>query len=137
VGTESVERRARKRFPLRLDLRFNAGRGGRHRIPGAGEVVNVSSQGVAFRTATALEPDWSISASMEWPVRLNGDCILRVAMEGRILRVEPNLCVMSVERYEFRTCGRVAAPQVQEVDVLKRQLDGMLSVSATGMQAGL
>jgi hypothetical protein len=121
-----IERRARQRFPLNLEIRFTVSNGGRKRIQGRGEVVNISSRGVAFRTETALTPDVSIDASMEWPVVLNGDCVLRVMMEGRVLRVEKGLSVMTVIRYEFRTGGRVGAAPDSDLEALKRRIGGML-----------
>jgi len=105
-GVTSFERRFRQRFPSNLELRFTVNNGGRSSICGRGTVVNISSSGVAFRTETALLPDMNIHAKMEWPVALSGDCLLRVAMEGRIVRVETGLAVMSIHGHQFRTGGR-------------------------------
>lgn len=121
-----VERRARQRFPLNLEVRFTAGKGPRQQIQGRGEVVNISSRGVAFRTGTALTPEQSIQASIEWPVTLNGDCVLRVTVEGRVIRVESGLSVMRVDRYEFRTGGRVGTPAASDLDALKRRIGSLL-----------
>ena len=123
----TVERRTRQRFPLNLELRFTASTGGRSSIQGRGEVVNISSNGVAFRTEIALTPGRSIDASMEWPVALNGDCVLRVTMEGRLVRVENGLAVMSVLRHEFRTGGRVGTPASSDLDALKRRIGSLLA----------
>jgi hypothetical protein len=128
------ERRARQRFPLNLELRFTASKGGRQPIQGRGEVANISSSGVAFRTETALLPGLSIEASMEWPVALNGDCVLRVTMEGRVLRVENGLTVMSVGRYEFRTGGRLGAPSNSDLEALKQRIAGLLVTPAATHQ---
>ena len=125
-----MERRARQRFPLNLEIRFTAGKGPRQQIQGRGEVVNISSRGVAFRTGTVLTPDLSIEASIEWPVTLNGDCVLRVTVEGRTIRVENGLSVMRVDRYEFRTGGRVGAPVASDLDALKRQIGGLFAPMA-------
>jgi hypothetical protein len=114
-----LERRKRQRFPMSLGIKFSSGNR-RIRTDGQGEVVNISSTGVAFRTPVALTPGTSIQASMNWPVTLNGDCILRVSMEGRVVRTtEDGLAVMSVERYEFRTGGRLSAAPA-EVEAAKR-----------------
>jgi hypothetical protein len=129
-GNVKEDRRMRRRFPVNLNVRFSAGKGGRLRTHGQGKVSNVSSQGVAFRTETPLAPGWYINASMEWPVTLNGDCVLRVSMEGRVLRVEDGLSVMSIDRHEFRTGGRVAAPATEEAEVLKQRIDGLLGPAA-------
>lgn len=125
AGKGAGERRARQRFPLNLELRFSAGKGGKQQIQGTGQVVNLSSQGVAFRTATQLELDCCVNASLQWPVALNGDCALRVSMTGRVVRVESGLTVMSVDTYEFRTNGRIAPAAGQEVEVLKQRIGGL------------
>jgi hypothetical protein len=119
---------------LNLELRFTAYRGARETLQGRGEVVNISSSGVAFRTEAALLPGLRIEASMEWPVALNGDCVLRVTMEGRVLRVENGLSVMSVARYEFRTGGRLGAPLTSDLEVLKRRIGSLLAPPAAAHQ---
>lgn len=132
----TVERRARKRFPLNLELRFTASKGSRQPIQGRGVVENISSQGVAFRTETALAPDVNIDASIEWPVTLNGDCVLRVTVEGRMLRVQDGLSVMRVDRYEFRTGGRVGTPAASDLEVLKRRIGALLAPMTAAHQHG-
>ena len=115
----SMERRKRQRFPMSLGIKFSAGNH-RMRTEGQGEVVDISSSGVAFRTAAELTAGTPIQASMSWPVTLNGDCILRVSMEGRVVRTgEGGLAVMSLERYEFRTGGRLSAPRA-DIEAAKR-----------------
>ena len=123
----AVERRARRRFPLNLELRFTASKGSRQAIQGRGVVVNISSRGVAFRTDTALTPDLNIEASIEWPATLNGDCVLRVAVEGRMVRVQDGLSVMRVDRYEFRTGGRVGTPAPSDLEALKQHIGTLLT----------
>jgi len=111
-----------------LEIRFSAGRGRRH-VQGVGQVVNVSSSGVAFRSESPLDADWYINASMQWPVALNGNCALRIAMTGRIVRVTGDVSVMNIETYEFRTSGRAGA-QGAEAEALKRRVDAVLSVAS-------
>lgn len=124
------ERRKRLRFPMSMGIKFSSGNR-RTRTDGQGEVVNVSSSGVAFRTAAELTPGAAIQASMNWPVALNGDCILRVTMEGRVVRVaEDGLAVMSLDRYEFRTGGRVAAPRA-DIEAAKRSFVSLSGGNAT------
>ena len=130
----TVERRARKRFPLNLELRFTASKGSRQPIQGRGVVVNISSRGVAFRTDTALAPDLNIDASIEWPVTLNGDCVLRVTVEGRMLRVQDGLSVMRVDRYEFRTGGRVGTPAASDLEALKQRIGTLLAPMTAARQ---
>ena len=125
-GNVTIERRTRQRFPLNLELRFTASMSRRSPVNGRGEVVNLSSRGVAFRTETPLTPGLSIEASMEWPVTLNGDCVLRVTLEGQVVRVQNGLSVMSVARYEFRTNGRVGTPAASDLAALKQRIGSLL-----------
>ena len=125
-GNVNVDRRTRQRFPLNLELRFTASMSRQDPIKGRGEVVNLSSRGVAFRTETPLTPGLKIDASMEWPVTLNGDCVLRVTLEGHVVRVENGLAVMSVARYDFRTSGRVGTPAPSDLAALKQRIGSPL-----------
>ena len=124
-----VEKRTRQRFPMNMELKFTVGGGRRNRIQGLGDVVDISSRGVAFRTVAALEPGAAIEASLAWPAVLNGDCALRVVIEGRVIRSAENLTVMSVERYEFRTSGRVGSVAKGEMELLKRSLASLEGTS--------
>jgi hypothetical protein len=63
---------------------------------------------------------------MEWPVTLNGDCVLRVTLEGQVVRVQNGLSVMSVARYEFRTNGRVGTPAASDLAALKQRIGNLL-----------
>jgi hypothetical protein len=119
---------------MNLELRFTASKRGLHPIEGRGEVVNIGSRGVAFRTETTLLPDLNIEASIEWPVALNGDCVLRVTMEGRMLRVQNGLSVMRVDRYEFRTGGRVGTPSSSEIELLKQRIGNLLLPASASRQ---
>ncbi len=105
---------------MSLGIKFTVAADDRTQTLGQGQVVNISSSGVAFRTSSKMTPGAAVQASMDWPVTLNGDCILRVSMEGRVVRTaEHGLVVMSVAHYEFRTGGRVSAPRA-EIEAAKR-----------------
>lgn len=117
----------RQRFPMSLAIKFSSGTR-RVRTDGQGEVVDISSSGVAFRTAVELAPGASIQASMNWPVTLNKDCLLRMTIEGRVVRTTAaGLAVMTVDRYEFRTGGRASALR-PEIEAAKRNF-AILSTS--------
>jgi len=132
----TVERRAKQRFPLDLALRFTVSKGYGKQVQGSGVVVNISSSGLAFRTEAELTTGLPIEASMEWPVVLNGDCVLRVILEGHVVRAETGLAVMTVARYEFRTGGRLGIPPRPEMQALKRRLDNLLAPAWAGASLG-
>ncbi|MGD0497189.1 MAG: PilZ domain-containing protein [Bryobacteraceae bacterium] len=122
----SEERRTRRRFPLNLPLRFWASGRDRKAEQGNGEVVNISSQGVAFRTDAALAAGMSVRASIAWPVALGGECLLQLSIEGSVLRQDGKLAVVEVRKHEFRTNGRMGASGRVEAEVLARQFSAMM-----------
>jgi hypothetical protein len=114
------ERRIRRRFPIRLDVRFTAALRRRVSVDGVGRVLDISSQGIAFETSTALLAGMSIRAELNWPVALNGDCPLRMCVNGHVVRASAGMAVMSIGKYEFRTGAR--ANGRTPLDALARQL---------------
>jgi hypothetical protein len=118
---------------LDLELHFTASLRGGSSIQGCGKVVNISSNGVAFRTETTLLPGLNIVAKVEWPVALNGECLLRVAMEGRIVRVENGLAAMSAHGHKFRTGGRAPKPVSSDPEAPKLgfRASGALPISGS------
>ena len=101
VTDANTDRRTRLRFPLDMDLRFQASWRGKS-ISGQGQVVNISSKALAFRTGGSLHPGMRLSVSVAWPAKLN-ECKLRLAFEGVVLRARDGLVVATVERPQFRT----------------------------------
>ena len=120
------ERRNRRRFPLNLPVRFSVSGRGQKEAQGNGEVVNISSQGVAFRTEAALEAGLGVRASITWPVALGGECLLQLSIEGKILRHDGDLAVVEVRKHEFRTSGRIGTPGRVEANVLARQVSALM-----------
>src|SRR6266487_1184718 len=62
------ERRARLRFPVNIELRYQTRvRADAQPIRGTGLTYNMSSKALAFRADRTLEPGTQISVSMGWP----------------------------------------------------------------------
>jgi len=101
VTSANPDRRTRLRFPLDMDLRFEVSRYGKS-ISGKGQVVNISSRALAFRTEGVLYPRMRLRASVAWPAELD-ECKLRFVFEGVILRASDGLVVATIERPQFRT----------------------------------
>ena len=125
----SLERRTRTRFPLDMALRFRLLGRGRNQTQGTGRVVDISSQGVAFRSDVELDQGAPIHASVTWPVTLGGDCLLQLSLEGKIVRVAGNLAVIEVRRYEFRTGGKVGPQARAAAAGLAGRLGAMLTAA--------
>jgi hypothetical protein len=112
------ERRKRLRFPLDTELRYQVcGRGRGHGTSGrgTGQVRDIGSRGLAFHADGPIEPGWRLSVSMAWPARLDHQCILRLGFEGVVLRTHGSLVVLTIERPEFRTAGKITPAAQQEI----------------------
>lgn len=94
-------------------------------IKGTGTVTDISSKGIAFHADIPLRPGMKLTASLSWPALL-GDCMLKLVVEGRILRVESQLHVMNIGHHEFRTSGRTGTAHREEIAQQMRLLGDMM-----------
>ena len=101
TDSANPDRRSHLRFSLDADLRFQASWRGKP-ISGEGQVLNISSKALAFRTGGPLYPGMRLKASVAWPARLD-QCKLRLVFVGVVLRASAGLVVASIERPQFRT----------------------------------
>jgi hypothetical protein len=115
-STTDKERRKRLRFPLNTELRYQVcGRSRGNSGRGTGQVRDIGSRGLAFHADGPIEPGWRISISMAWPARLDNHCILRLGFEGVVLRTHGSLVVLTIERPEFRTAGKITPAAREEI----------------------
>jgi PilZ domain len=124
------DRRRRVRFPLDTELRyqvFQRTHGGPSR--GTGQVQDISSKGLAFRTDEPLEQGVQLKVSMAWPARLDNQCMLRLVFEGTVLRTHGSLVVVTIERPEFRTAGRITDAARTEVAIMA---NGIAAICPSG-----
>jgi hypothetical protein len=125
------DRRARVRFPLNADLRFHVIRRGQGRpIQGSGEVVNMSSNGLAFSTELPLERGQRLAVSVAWPALLDHKCRLRLSVEGTIVRTDGRLVALAIESHDFRTSGRGGPAARQELEAIARTIEPLLGPHA-------
>jgi hypothetical protein len=121
------DRRRRLRFPLNTELRYRIA--GRENVAnGTGEVENISSRGLAFRSDVPLYPGLRLNVSMAWPARLD-ECMLRLAFEGVILRVSGGLAVVTIERPHFRTAGKSSATAREEIAAMASSIEVLCTSS--------
>lgn len=102
VCTIALDRRLKRRFPLRMGMSF---RPVGLRSPAdwtAGESLNLSSTGLLFSSPDAALPGQAIEASIDWPARPNNRGDLRLVLEGTIVRSADAKTAMRVDHYEFR-----------------------------------
>jgi hypothetical protein len=96
------ERRKASRYPLHQDLRFRV----LHReikLSGTGQTLDFSSSGILFWSKEFLRVGNIVEVSVDWPVRLDGTCPIKIVAEGPVVRVDGHRIAMRITRYEFRT----------------------------------
>jgi hypothetical protein len=101
------ERRKKRRYPLSLPLKFKVFTRTKVTLSaGAGNLLNISSKGIAFTTDEFVPPTRLIELSISWPILLHGVTPLKLVAVGRLVRMEGHLIAVEVSRYEFRTAKK-------------------------------
>ena len=121
------DRRSKRRFVIKRDLRFKIIKDDRVIMTGVGQTINISSAGVAFESATRImgvKSGTLIELSIGWPVLLEETCLVRLVIFGEVVRASYRVMACKVERYEFRTQARVqpAGPRHSEPAPSRPQL---------------
>ncbi len=101
-GRRQLERRAAVRFPIEQEVCYKLLN---REVTGTGKCVNISSRGLLFTTDQELEPGERLEVSVNWPAQLDDHLALKLVTTGRVVRSEPGLAAITIERYEFRTQG--------------------------------
>jgi hypothetical protein len=127
MSRENIERRSKARFPLNMPVKFRSTSGGAPHS-GTGVVVDISSRGLSLHSETSFKSGTQVTASLSWPARLDGECMLQLLIEGRVLRAEAPTLVISIDRHEFRTSGRIADTG-SHIPVLARQFERLIAPS--------
>ena len=102
------ERRAKRRFPLPLEVTYKLLRKGRQ--SGTGRILDMSSTGVRFTTNTALALGAAVELTVAWPALLNGAVSLKLILEGHVVRASDGEAAATVTRLEFYTHRQHALP---------------------------
>jgi len=97
------ERRSRQRFPIRMDVSYQLIQD--RSIGGKGITLDISSAAVRFSSeGQQLSPRDLVEIIAPWPVLLNGKVPLKLVIHGMVVRAGGAEVVVTIERYEFRTC---------------------------------
>ena len=104
-----MDRRGTGRFPLREGVRYRLLHSKNNPVSGSGHTLNIGSGGILFSTEELLPVGRSVELSVDWPAQLDGNCPLKFVAIGRVIRSEPKQAAVRIERYQFRTRGKVAA----------------------------
>jgi hypothetical protein len=114
-----VIHRSHARFPIELTLQYKLISKGRVQCLGHGRTVNISSGGILFvpddshHVGAKVDGSDLIELVMDWPLLLREVCMLKLVVRGELVRRDGDKFAMRLERYEFRTAGRRAAPAPQ------------------------
>ncbi|HEX3745334.1 MAG TPA: PilZ domain-containing protein [Bryobacteraceae bacterium] len=103
----AVERRKKMRFPINRELRYKVLEGETIVEFGSGTTLDMASGGIAFHTSGRLRPGSFIELSVSWPVLLEDSCAMRFIVFGRVVRSTDRETACTVDKYEFRTQGKV------------------------------
>jgi hypothetical protein len=68
--------------------------------------VNISAGEILFTADAPLPLGTPIEVSVDWPVKRDGICRLKMVVLGRIIRIGGDGAVISIELHEFRLRGR-------------------------------
>jgi len=96
-------RRAEKRFPLALPVKWRQVYRRTVVAQGAGRTLNLSVGGMNCVLDRQLPPGAAVEVSIRWPALLDGSVSLSLSVEGTVLRVDDTGTAIRIHRHEFKT----------------------------------
>jgi len=99
----SGDRRSRRRYSIHLPLHFAVIGKRRFASAGTGNVLNLSSKGIAFTSDETFSRGTLMELSISWPIRLYGKTPIKLVVEGRVVRSDGQVTAVAILRHEFRT----------------------------------
>jgi hypothetical protein len=112
------DRRADRRYPIELELRYKLIRRKRVLETGVGRTLDLSSGGIVFEAKRPLAQGFSVELAIRWPVLLGNVAALQLIVKGTVVRTEENRAAIRMSRHEFRTlggCDAVAAARAAAI----------------------
>ena len=101
----SGDRRLERRYTLESPFHFRyIGESGLV-TEGWGQTVDLSRDAVRFQSETAPPVGVRLEARIAWPYLLQGVCRLELVVRGVVCGTTDRGTVLSMDSYEFRTCG--------------------------------
>ena len=117
ISGESLGPRARRRFPIQQEVRYQCVKGSRISAFGQGKTVEISSREIRFTTQHTLKNGQKMRLAVDWPAMLDNTCRMKLEIYGWVLRSVPGTADVKIERYEFRTRGAAVAPHASLANV--------------------
>ena len=106
------ERRSHARYPIELDVRYNGS--WKQGVPheGSGKTRDFSSGGIFFSTnqrlPKRLPKGCRVELFINWPILLEGTCLLQLVITGKIVRSFRDGVAVTILNHKFRTRRRYA-----------------------------
>lgn len=88
---------------------------------GVGKILNVSSSGVRFTTERTLSVGQSMEVTVDWPALIDNKCLMKLVINGWVVRSDSNSAVVKVEHYEFRTRASKAVPVLVDPPIVSHK----------------
>ena len=98
------DRRTERRYAHEMELRFTYQTEGVTEL-GHGRTVDLSRRAILFATATPPPEGAEVELRIAWPFLLQNVCPLELVVCGKAMTTSPRGTVLTMHRYEFRTCG--------------------------------
>lgn len=107
---DDLDRRRSARYPIEREIRFvvSSRRKTDNNEVGSGRTINISSNGILFSTNQHITAGSRIKMAVDWPVKLENNCQLKLSAFGRVVRCDDGTAAVEIEQYEFRTRGTQA-----------------------------
>lgn len=96
------ERRAGRRYEIKLDMRWTLVHRGRRLESGSGITVDLSSGGILFASERELPIRSHVELSIAWPILLNQTKRLQLVVKGYVVRVVHRQVAIRIDHHEFR-----------------------------------
>jgi hypothetical protein len=108
-GEEEVnavsERRIAIRYPVELNGLYRILVRGRRMEQRPSRTADVSSKGVRFSVESPVSAGDSVELALDWPLKLNPTCPLRLVLKGSVARSSAGWAAMVIRHHEFRLAG--------------------------------
>jgi hypothetical protein len=97
------------RFPITEEVKYRVIDRHGEGQDGVGVTVDMGRGGFLFTTSAPPAMGRLLEVSVNWPVALDGTCLLKLVAVGRVVRTSSSMAAVKIERYQFKTRGRTAA----------------------------
>ena len=113
-GRRQPERRAHVRYPVKLALRFLIRSGKFVSLSGEGTSINISSNGILFRSSKRLPDGEKVTAALQWPPTVDGKPVI-LLIHGQVVWIKGLQIGVSVSHYGFLSENLLGAGDLEDL----------------------